>query len=281
MSTFRLLHRAAPDTLWRILAMLIAATVANIVMLVLLPGSAKLTAAGDQNIRHLILYLVAFALFLYALRMAGGEIIATLREQIAIRRLDLATRLQAADNTVDPTMVKARLDAITRGAAGLPKVALAAQASMAAMLALAYIGVISFAALAIAVSFLIVIGIVFLGRLRDYNAARGRAEARALKDSKGDVSAEASMAQAQQEADLRCFDLNAFSVIIIFALALLMAFVAPLLAQLDQAQTTIVLTAVLFMAGPIALIVDAAPDITDLEAALRDLERLDDEIGVP
>lgn len=59
-----------------------------------------------------------------------------------------------------------------------------------------------------------------------------------------------------------------------------MAFVAPVLAQLDQRQTILVLTSLLFMAGPIALIVNAAPEITSLEAALNDLKQLIRELNI-
>lgn len=293
MSTIRLLQRAAPGALWRILALLAAATTANVVMLVLLPESARLSASGASDLRHPLLYALAFGLFLYSLRAAGGEIIAAAREQISIERLALLERaaLAPADERPDTTVLAARLAAIAEGTAGLPKAALAAQAAMACMMAVLYIGVISFTALAIAGGLLMLVIAVFLDRLRSHAAAheiavRRHAETRAAQAaSPGHIDAlEAAIIAetgARTRADCSYFDLNAFALLVIFALAALMAFVAPPLAQLTQTETAIILTAVLFMAGPITVVVDAAPDFVALDAALEDLERLRRETVEP
>lgn len=156
--------------------MMVSAAIANIIMLALLPGSAKLTASGDQNIRHLILCLLAFGLFLYALRRAGDEIISVLREQIAARGLAITMRScehnDALNAGLDANAIKARLDAISRGAVGLPKAALAEQAAMAATLAFVYIELTSPAALGLALGFLLLIIPIFRRHMRDYKAAR-------------------------------------------------------------------------------------------------------------
>ena len=297
----------------KLLVMTLASGTANALILAVINAAVESMRHGGPNWRHLLLFVLALALFAYSLRYILYESSRIAEEAIRNVRVRLADKIRRSDlltlESIGEADIHARISRETSaiGQAARPLFS-AAQSSIMVIFTLAYIAIISPMAVLISVAMIVCGVAIYLKDRKSYEdglqeASRceddlftsltgllmGFKELRINRLKSDDVFEEFGTAATRvRDARVRVMLRFANNVVFVESFFVLLVgaivFVLPILSPSFSGAVTKVVAAVLFLMGPLANVAIMIPVLSQVNVTVDNLRRLEatlDETLVP
>lgn len=307
MLLLKFIDQESPGSYHQLAMMAVISGVANSLLLAIVNHAVDALVSGENLAQYFILYLITFVLFLYAQWFAFDRAILLIEEAIYKVRTRLSQKVQQVDlpfvEKVGTDLLYARLtqnDALISQA--VPQLTAAAQMSMLVICSFIYLAIIS------PLSFLISLGAIVLGvslfltQSKEIKAALGvakdheavyfrtisdmihgfkeikinRQKANDIVNSIDDVSAGAKtikIAATRKEARMW-----GFGRVFIYALLPILVFIIPSFHEEHAAEIVKITSTMLFITGPITILVNMIPVIRRVNMAIQEVMDLEAEM---
>ena len=304
MKLLTFIDQESTESYQQILVMALISGVANGLLLTIVNHAADQVAKGEDLTQFFILYLLAFLLFLYGQWFAFAQAIVAIESALHNNRLRLVNKIRQVELSFMESLGQHDLHAqLTQNNAllsqAIPQITSAAQVSILLVFALLYLAFIS------PLSFLLMVAAIaagmmlfmaqshwikqelLVGKQQEQQAfallahlLQGFKEIRLnrLKNAAiiQDISVSSQLAKATRiEAGRQEVKMWGFGRVFIYAIMPLLLFIIP---NFDPTQTGNIfkITAtLLFMTGPISILVNSLPLLNRITLAIDDLHQLE------
>ncbi len=288
--------------------MAIVSGMANSLLLAIINHAAAKVAKGEDLTQLFVMYILAFLLFLYGQWMAFAQAIIAIEDALYNVRIRLVNKIRQVELQFIETIGDHNLySRLTQNNAmmsqAIPQITSGAQVAIVLIFSLfylAYISVISFVITIVAMGFSIGL---FMSESKAVNAGLQRVNAKEagyfglinhlitgfkeirLNQAKNDAilshitGASLETKSIKIEVGRQEVKMWGFGRIFIYALMPILIFILPSYVEAHAAEIFKISATILFMTGPIHILVNSLPLLNRVNLAIQDLNLLEDEMN--
>ena len=288
--------------------MAIVSGMANSLLLAVINHAAAKVAKGEDLTQLFVMYMLAFLLFLYGQWMAFAQAIIAIEDTLYNVRIRLVNKirqveLQFIENIGDHTLYSRLTQNNALMSQAIPQITSGAQVAIVLIFSLfylAYISIISFVITLVAMGFSIAL---FMSESRAVNEGLQRVNAKEagyfglinhlitgfkeirLNQAKNEAivshitGASLETKSIKIEVGRQEVKMWGFGRIFIYALMPILIFVLPSYVEAHAAEIFKISATILFMTGPIHILVNSLPLLSRVNLAIQDLNLLEDEMN--
>lgn len=308
MKLLRFIEKESRESYKQIIFMAAVSGIANSLLLAIVNQAAAKVAKGEDLTQFFILYMLTFVLFLFGQWVAFAQSIVAIEEALYTIRMRLINKIRQVELPFIENMgVHNLYSRLTQNNAlmsqAIPQITMAAQVGILLIFSLLYLASIS------VISFIISLGAIGVG-IALFLSESQSIKAELLRVKKKETGSfdllnhlingfkEIRLNQAKNDAILDCITeasvttknikievgrqevrMWGFGRVFIYALIPILIFIIPSFNQEQASDIFKISSTMLFMAGPITILVNALPLFNRVNVAINDLTSLEDEMN--
>jgi len=280
---------------------------ANAIILALINSAAEVMSNNDLQVQYLLLYLTTFALYVYTQKYALSQTVVAIEKFIRKNRVRITDKIRSAElqfienNQRGNMYTRLTQDSNTISQSGLLLIS-AAQSAMVLIFSFLYLAWISFFSFIMTIVFLSATAVIYLfyqknitqrlhiatqkeAQFFDYfnhlidgfkELKMNHQKSQDLFDQIDQVSKQTE--QLKVEVGLQQITTMIFSRMSFYLLLAILVLIAPTFHATHASQIHQISTTILFIIGPISLLVTSLPTLSQSHIALDNLSQLETEL---